>query len=119
MSYKNFLIAAVVDLEIGQGSSSYSINDDHTEITDHQHQMTIRVTDQIISRAVYLEKLDEVRTQRDLLLSKCDWTSLPDNALSDSQKEVWKSYRQALRDTTSTIVEGKEEEHTFPQEPFL
>jgi hypothetical protein len=40
-----------------------------------------------------------VRSQRDQRLSQCDWTQLPDVPLST--KEVWVTYRQALRDITS------------------
>ena len=38
------------------------------------------------------------RTQRDALLNASDWTQLPDVPLTT--KEVWATYRQALRDIT-------------------
>lgn len=41
-----------------------------------------------------------VRGQRDLLLSECDWTQLPDSPLSADSKAAWATYRQALRDIT-------------------
>lgn len=40
----------------------------------------------------------KVRSQRDQLLSSCDWTQLADVMLSD--KTEWATYRQALRDIT-------------------
>lgn len=43
----------------------------------------------------------EARTQRDRLLTQCDWTQLPDAALSDEEKAAWTAYRQALRDITA------------------
>jgi len=41
-----------------------------------------------------------VRAERDSLIAKCDWTQLPDVALSTSARTAWASYRQALRDVT-------------------
>lgn len=38
------------------------------------------------------------RLRRNQLLTDSDWTQMPDNALSDSVKGQWASYRQALRD---------------------
>jgi len=40
----------------------------------------------------------EVRERRDELLRDCDWTQLPDTAITDDQATAWASYRQALRD---------------------
>lgn len=40
-----------------------------------------------------------VRTQRNELLTECDWTQLAD--ISTEIKELWQSYRQSLRDITS------------------
>ena len=40
----------------------------------------------------------KVRSQRDSLLSSCDWTQLPDVNIPD--KADWAAYRQALRDIT-------------------
>lgn len=44
---------------------------------------------------------DQIRERRDTLLTKCDWTQLSDNALTDEQKTAWAGYRQALRDITT------------------
>ena len=40
----------------------------------------------------------KVRSQRDSLLSGCDWTQLPDVTISN--KADWATYRQSLRDIT-------------------
>ena len=40
----------------------------------------------------------KVRSQRDALLSSCDWTQLPDVNIAD--KTEWAAYRQQLRDIT-------------------
>lgn len=41
---------------------------------------------------------DEVRTQRNNLLSASDWTMLPD---APTDHQAWASYRQQLRDVTN------------------
>lgn len=40
----------------------------------------------------------QIRAQRNLLLTQCDWTQLPDAPLTTEQKQEWAEYRQALRD---------------------
>ncbi len=44
---------------------------------------------------------EEIRIQRDSLLTQSDWATLPD-ATPKPNKEAWLSYRQALRDITKT-----------------
>lgn len=39
-----------------------------------------------------------IRSSRDKLLKRCDWTQGPDSPLSDADKASWATYRQALRD---------------------
>jgi hypothetical protein len=43
-------------------------------------------------------KWDALRAERDLRLSKCDWTQGSDSPLSAGAKADWATYRQALRD---------------------
>lgn len=43
---------------------------------------------------------NKIRIQRNNLLSQSDWTQLNDTPLSDSKKQEWSLYRQALRDIT-------------------
>lgn len=43
----------------------------------------------------------EIRSERDSLLSKCDWTQLPDVPFVEEDKQKWAIYRQELRDITS------------------
>lgn len=42
----------------------------------------------------------DIRLERNSLLYKTDWTQLPNNGLSDAEKNKWKEYRQVLRDIT-------------------
>ena len=39
---------------------------------------------------------DRQRAQRDILLTKCDYTQMPDSPVTN--KAAWATYRQALRD---------------------
>ena len=43
---------------------------------------------------------EEVRAERNARLAACDWVTLPDVPLTESQRETWTAYRQALRDVT-------------------
>jgi len=53
----------------------------------------------------YIPTENDVRQERDVLLSKSDWTQLPDAqaALSSTQKLDWLKYRQALRDVPQQL----------------
>lgn len=42
---------------------------------------------------------ERIRTQRDTLLTACDWTMVPD---APTDKAAWTAYRQALRDLPDT-----------------
>ena len=44
----------------------------------------------------------EMRRMRDDMLKQSDWTQMPDSPLSDSDREAWATYRQALRDFPDT-----------------
>jgi hypothetical protein len=48
-------------------------------------------------------KLIHIRNARNLELLNCDWTQGNDSPLSDSKKAEWATYRQLLRDFTSTV----------------
>lgn len=58
---------------------------------------------------------EEVRAQRDAILTACDWTQMPDSPLDDEAKSAWAAYRQALRDVPQQ--EGFPETVTWPEEP--
>lgn len=59
----------------------------------------------------------EMRTIRNGLLSASDWTQLPDSPLSDAKKAEWATYRQALRDFTSTWTPGPSADFPDPPAP--
>ena len=55
--------------------------------------------------------LDEMRQERNRLLSETDYRALPD--YSNINKEAWLAYRQELRDLPSVWTEGM----AFPRKP--
>ena len=56
--------------------------------------------DQIAERTT--AKANDARQERNEKLAGCDWTILTDSPLTTSKKTDWKTYRQALRDITSS-----------------
>lgn len=59
-----------------------------------------------------------IRVQRDGLLQQSDWTQLSDNKLTETQKALWVTYRQQLRDMPQTFAAAtKISDITVPQAP--
>lgn len=56
-----------------------------------------------------------LRTERNELLMRSDWTQLPNSGLSEEKRVAWETYRQALRDLPETMTEGLE--YTLPEVP--
>ncbi len=56
------------------------------------------------AKELVLVTLEELQSKRDDLLSKSDFTQLPDSPYTDEEKLVWATYRQALRDMTEDYV---------------
>jgi hypothetical protein len=54
---------------------------------------------------------------RNFLLSDCDWTQTNDAPLSDNEKEMWKSYRQKLREIPQSQNNIPASEVKFPITP--
>ena len=64
----------------------------------------------------------ELRHERNLRLSLCDWTVLPDSPLTEEKKNEWKVYRQKLRDLPKDSSpkfdkDGVLTGYTFPTKP--
>ena len=66
------------------------------------------------------EELDsQIRNQRGILLINSDWTQAVDSPLSDSDKALWATYRQALRDVPADNADATSfEEVSFPVKPY-
>lgn len=56
-----------------------------------------------------------MRYQRNRLLAASDWTALPDNELTDEQRQAWAEYRSALRHFPETWTPSPTAE--FPDPP--
>jgi hypothetical protein len=48
-----------------------------------------------------------VRWWRNALLTESDWSQVPDNSLSEEQRESWRQYRQELRDISNNVSDPK------------
>lgn len=64
--------------------------------------------------AVYLA---QVRRVRDALLAACDWTQLPDAALTPERAERWRRYRQQLRDLPAGLTREDLWRAAYPAPP--
>ena len=56
-----------------------------------------------------------IRSQRDGLLTSCDWTQMPDTPLSATKITEWSIYRQELRDIPSNQTDA--DNIVWPTEP--
>ena len=61
---------------------------------------------------VYWSRL---RGERNTLLNASDWTQSPDSPLSDEQKQLWRTYRAALRSLPETTTDPRHP--TWPAKP--
>jgi hypothetical protein len=52
---------------------------------------------------------------RNALLTESDWSQTTDNALSEDQRELWRKYRQELRDLSVSYADPKK--IVFPDLP--
>jgi hypothetical protein len=62
--------------------------------------------------------IEIIRGIRDGMLSRSDWTQLPDSPLTEVKRAEWATYRQALRDITETYAENLLDTE-FPNSPQL
>jgi hypothetical protein len=46
---------------------------------------------------------EKIRDRRDTLLTKCDWTQIPDAPMDEETRTDWREYRQKLRDITESF----------------
>lgn len=71
----------------------------HYDVDPNDKDSLIEADLPIPSPEAYKESVAEmVRGDRIQLLNESDWTQTVDSPLSESKKEEWKTYRQALRD---------------------
>jgi len=103
-------------------SSGYDSDDtkDVTEVTPtlsgSVYVQTYNITDadeETINKRREI-KWSEVRSNRDSLLSECDWTQFNDSPISGSTLTDWQTYRQSLRDITN---QSTPYDITWPNKP--
>ena len=62
--------------------------------------------------------LQDMITERNKQLTASDWTQIPDSPITDEEKQLWRTYRQALRDFPNTYIGGPNDWQTsFPTKP--
>lgn len=66
----------------------------------YQTRIVVPMNDEEIT-ARTSEEWTRVRLERNFKLTACDWTQLDDTPLTNTKKQEWAAYRQALRDITT------------------
>jgi hypothetical protein len=108
--------------KVEQKNSGYDSDDtkDVTEVTPtlsgSVYVQTYNITDadeETINKRREI-KWSEVRSNRDSLLSECDWTQFNDSPISGSTLIDWQTYRQSLRDITN---QSTPYDITWPSKP--
>lgn len=64
--------------------------------------------------AAYENSWEYIRSVRNILLSECDWTQLPDVRLTAGEIGEWKQYREELRDITTSFVKPSDVDWPLP-----
>lgn len=107
---------------VAQGFAQTEIPTTQFDLSTHRYDAA---TEQIVERddaqdTINAMRMANIRTRRNMLLSRSDWTQLPDNTLTEQQREQWAAYRAELRAFPATLS-GDLPEHermvTWPQPP--
>ena len=75
--------------------SYFSIEEDEVV----EYQTTRKKTDEDLQNEI-INQWGNVRSRRNIELMESDWTQVLDSPFTEEQKELWRIYRQALRDIT-------------------
>ena len=107
-----------------QGSSSHVsdlsdilLEDGEGIVEGHYDRATQKIVDGVVTEYV-ADFFPLIRNKRNELLKESDWTQVNDSPLPDSKKAEWATYRQELRDLTTTYSNAVDiEEVVFPTKP--
>ena len=107
-----------------QGSSSHvsDLSDILLEegegiVEGHYDRATQKIVDGVVTEYV-ADFFPLIRNKRNELLKESDWTQAIDSPLLDIEKAEWATYRQELRDLTTTYLDAVAiEEVIFPNTP--
>ena len=94
------LVGNIPGAFVTRGENSYENIDWNVGIVT-----SIPTKQQVLDKAQELydgEAMRRLRIHRNKIISLSDWTQGADSPLSDEKKAEWATYRQALRDLTST-----------------
>lgn len=116
--YETSVYGGVEQDETGKWFTTYNVGPNFSEYED-QEGVIHTVEEQLNA---YKASVDEraannVRNTRDNLLSKSDWTQIPDSPFTEEQKTAWAAYRQSLRDLTQHENFPHLSELDWPTEP--
>ena len=108
-----------------QGSSSHIsdlsdilLEDGEGIVEGHYDRATQKIVDGVVTEYV-ADFFPLIRNKRNELLKESDWTQVNDSPLPDSKKTEWATYRQELRDLTTTYLDAVDiEEVVFPTKPL-
>ncbi|MCX7204730.1 MAG: phage tail assembly chaperone [Proteobacteria bacterium] len=73
-------------------------------VSEYEAKAIFGASDDAIQAARTQSLMEELRLRRDKLLLDSDWTQMPDVALSDIQKTVWRKYRTDLRNLPESLL---------------
>jgi hypothetical protein len=76
-------------------------------VEDEKVRLENERLDEEAAREAARDYWSELRSIRDSILSKCDWTQSSDSPLTEEKKEEWRLYRQALRNLPEIITDPK------------
>lgn len=108
----NVYSVEVEDQPVTAHNETVSLN---TTPTENNGAWTIGWTARVWTSEELTELEDQIRNQRDKKLNASDWTQMPDSPLSDADKTLWQTYRQALRDIPAQT--NFPTDITWPAEP--
>jgi hypothetical protein len=115
--YYNQQIYYVWDSSYNQSDIDENLNANFTtlEISEAEREIAVRGEAKVVEGvftvippptplAPSAQMLSSIRSLRNRLLQASDWTQVIDNPLTDSKKQEWRNYRQALRDMSDTYT---------------
>ena len=129
------LYAKIVDNKVAEVSSGIGTSGNWVTVDNYQgsdQTLTYDPTSNTVKCEDKIDELDEatieqldavkleldkeyVRGNRGKLLAESDWTQFTDSPLTDSKKDEWKTYRQALRDLPANTSDWTNP--TWPTKP--
>lgn len=108
--YPHRFVPATVDETVVITGSTFSIEED--EVVEYQ---TVRAKTESEIAADVEQKWVNIKAQRAIYLAESDWTQLVDSPIAGTPlQELWREYRQALRDITN---DPNPDSVVWPQKP--